>query len=104
MKKQLNTTTIYVLSIISFLCCCFAGLGTFLALPAFIMANNKVKDATLNPDDYEGDFNAMNTAKIVALVALIINGLYLLYNIYFFATTDWDAFMEKFNEAMQQQQ
>ena len=95
MKKQLNTTTIYVLSIISFLCCCFAGLGTFLALPAFIMANNKVKDATLNPDDYEGDFNAMNTAKIVALVALIINGLYLLYNIYFFTTTDWDAFYGK---------
>lgn len=49
MEKQFNPTVIYVLSIISFLCCCFAGLGIVLALPAFIMANGKLKEAEANP-------------------------------------------------------
>ncbi|NVK51559.1 MAG: hypothetical protein HWD85_01400 [Flavobacteriaceae bacterium] len=104
MKKSLNTTVIYILSIVSFLCCCFAGLGILLALPAFLMANSKVKGYEQVPDDYEGDYNAMKTAKIVALVALIINGLYLLYNIYYFATTDWDVFMEQYRKALEQYQ
>lgn len=104
MKKNLNTAIIYILSIFSFLCCCFFGLGTFLALPAFLIANNKVKDATLNPDDYEGDFNAMKTAKTVALVALAINGLYLIYCIYYFSTVDMEVFMEEFRKNMEQYQ
>lgn len=104
MKKKLNPTIVYVLSIVSFLCCCFAGLGTFLALPAFLMANNGVKGAEANPEDYEGDLQAMKTAKTVAIIALAINVLYLLYNIYYFATTDWDAIMEQYNKALEQYQ
>lgn len=104
MKKQLNTTLIYVLSVLSFPFCCCAGLGVFLALPAFIIANNKVKDAMLNPDDYEGDFDAMKTARTVALIALIINGLYFLYNVYFFATTDWDVIMEQYQQELEKYQ
>ena len=82
MKKQLNTTFIYVLSIIGLLCCCFGGLGFLLSGPAYLVAHNKVKDATQNPDDYEGNINAMNTAKTIALVILIINLLCFIYIIY----------------------
>ena len=49
MKKQLNTTLIYVLSILGLLCCCFGGLGFLLSGPAYLMAHNKVKDASENP-------------------------------------------------------
>ena len=73
MKKQLNTTLTYVLSIIGLLCCCFGGLGFLLSGPAFLIARNKIKDATQNPDEFDGNFKAMNTAKIVALIILIIN-------------------------------
>ena len=104
MKKQLNTTLIYVLSVLSFPCCCCAGLGIFLALPAFIISNNKVKNAMLNPDDYEGDFDAMKTAKTVALIALIVNGLYFLYNIYFIATADWSVLMEQYQQELEKYQ
>jgi hypothetical protein len=31
MKKQLNTTLIYVLSIFGLLCCCFGGFGFLLS-------------------------------------------------------------------------
>ena len=104
MKKKLNPTIVYILSIISFLCCCILGLGTFLALPAFLIATKSVKGAEENPEDYEGDLQAMKTAKTVALVALIINGLYLLYSIYSLATTDWDVFMEQYQKALEQYQ
>ena len=100
MKKQLNTTIIYVLSIVGLLCCCFGGLGFLLSGPAFIIANNKVKNATENPDDYDGNLNAMNTAKIVALVSLIINVLYFIHVLYLIFSGGFDESLEKWQEIM----
>jgi hypothetical protein len=100
MKKQLNTTIIYVLSILGLLCCCFGGLGFLLSGPAFLIANNKVKNATENPDDYDGNLNAMNTAKIVALVSLIINVLYFIYVVYLIFSGGFDESLEKWQEIM----
>ncbi len=104
MENQFKPTTIYVLSVISFLCCCFGGLGILLAAPAFIMANNKMKDTEANPDQYESTtVKAIKTAKTVAMIALIINALYFVYTGYALAT-GWDEIVEKFNDALQQAQ
>lgn len=100
MKKTLNTTWVYVLSIIGLLCCCIMGSGVLFSAPAFIMAQNKLKDAQLSPDDYEGDYNAMNNAKLFALIVLIINSLFLIYNVYWLINGGYEEFMEAFNEAM----
>ena len=102
MKKSLNTTLIYILSILGLLCCCFGGLGFLLSGPAYLMANKKLKDAQLNPDDYEGNINAMETAKTVALVVLIINVLYLLYTIYSIATGDFNEVQEEWRKMMEE--
>lgn len=102
MKKKLDPTLIYVLSIVGILCCCFGGLGIFLAVPAYFMANGKIKGAQLSPDEYEGNIKAMNTAKIVALVAVIINVLYLIYTIYAISTVGWDEMMEQSRQMMEQ--
>lgn len=102
MKKQLNTTLTYILSIIGLLCCCFGGLGFLLSGPAFLIANNKLKDATQNPDDYEGSFKAMNTAKIIALIILIINLLYLIYNIYIYYSGGYEEVFQEFQKAMKE--
>jgi len=102
MKKQLNTTLTYVLSIIGLLCCCFGGLGFLLSGPAFLIARNKIKDATQNPDEFDGNFKAMNTAKIVALIILIINLLYLTYNVYVFSSGGFDDVFIQFQEAMKE--
>jgi hypothetical protein len=102
MKKSLNTTLIYVLSILGLLCCCFAGLGFLLSGPAYLIANKKLKEAQLNPDGYEGNANSMETAKTVALVILIINVLYLLYTIYALATGDMSEVQEEWRKMMEE--
>lgn len=102
MKKQLNTTLTYVLSIIGLLCCCFGGLGFLLSGPAFLIARNKIKDATQNPDEFDGNFKAMNTAKIVALIILIINLLYFAYNVYLYSSGGFDDVFVQFQEAMKE--
>ena len=102
MKKQLNTTLIYILSISGLLCCCFGGLGFLLSGPAYLVARNRVKNATENPDDYEGNIYAMNTAKTIALIILIINLLYFIYTIYFIFYSGYDEFIEKWNQAMEE--
>lgn len=99
--KKLNTTLIYVLSSISLLCCCFAGLGILLALPSFLIANKKLKEATLHSEEYDvDDIKAMNTAKTFALVALIINGLTFVYSIYDLATSDFEVIKQEFQNAL----
>lgn len=100
MEKELKPTVVYVLSSISIICCCFAGLGVLLAGPAFIIANNKLKTA----DGTEYGYKSMNSAKTFALVMLIINGLYLLYTIYYFSTGGYDLFMEEIRKGMEQSQ
>ena len=103
--KKLNTTLIYVLSSLSLLCCCFFGLGVLIALPSFLIANKKLKEAEQYSEEYEADdIKAMQTAKTFAMVALAINGLYFVYSIYSIATTDWDTFMQEFNQKMEQYQ
>ncbi len=99
MNKELKPTIVYVLSSISILCCCFAGLGILLAGPAFLIANSKLKTA----DGTELGYKSMKSAKTFALVMLIINGLYLLWSIYSLATTDWDVFMEQYRNALDNQ-
>ena len=76
-KQKLNPTIVYVLAIVGLLCCCFAGSGFILSGVAFIIAHNKIKQVQANPEDYDvASVKAMNTAKTVALVILIINVLY----------------------------
>lgn len=101
--KKLNTTLIYVLSSISLVCCCFAGLGILLALPSFLIANKKLKEATLNPEEYDAEeIKAMSTAKTFAMVALIINGLTFVYCIYDLATSDFEVLKQEFQNALDQ--
>ncbi len=104
MKKQLNPTLVYILSAVGLLCCCFLGSGIFLAGPAFFIANKNIKDAEMNPDDYEGDIKGMKTAKIIALVVLVLNVLMVIRTIYVFSTVGYDGMMEIYNEALEQAQ
>jgi hypothetical protein len=100
--KRLDTTLIYVLSSFSILCCCFGGLGILLALPSYLVANSRLKNAQLDSENYSSEsLTAMNNAKTFALVTLIINGLYFAYSIYSLATTDWDVFIEEYTKALE---
>ncbi|NNE32773.1 MAG: hypothetical protein HKN40_10425 [Winogradskyella sp.] len=104
-QQRLNPAIVYVLAILGLLCCCFGGLGIILALPAYLIANSGLKKASLNPENYDqGNVKAMNTAKIVALVIMIINITYLIMTIYRIYTTGWDELMQQSQEMMEQWQ
>lgn len=104
-QQKLNPTLVYVLAILGLLCCCFGGLGFILAGIAFIIAYNKLNVVKHNPENYEPvSVKSMNTAKIVALVILIINILYLAKVIYSISTVGWDEMMEQSRQIMEQYQ
>lgn len=100
-QQKLSSTTVYVLSVLSLLCCCFWGFGLIFAGIAFYIAQNKLKQVQADPEDYEpNSVQAMNTAKTVAMVMLIINVLYLCYALYKVYTIGWDELMERSREMM----
>jgi hypothetical protein len=85
--QKLNTTLVYILAIVGFLCCCCNGIGVIPAAIGFFIASKGVKQWQANPDAYANG-PAMKTAKTVALVAMILSGLVALYSVYTYATTD----------------
>ncbi|WP_142785660.1 CCC motif membrane protein [Changchengzhania lutea] len=103
--QKLNPTIVYILAITGLLCCCLGGLGFILAGIAYYIAHTKLNEAKLNPENYDpNSMKAMNTAKIVALVILIINVLYFILAIYRISTVGWDELMEPIREAMEEAQ
>lgn len=103
--QKLNPTIVYILAIFGLLCCCVGGLGFILAGIAFFIAHSKLSAAKANPENYDqASVKSMNTAKIVALVILIINILYFLKAIYTLSTVGWDEIMEQSRQMMEQYQ
>lgn len=104
-QQKLNPTLVYVLAILGLLCCCFGGLGFILAGVAFFIAHSKLKEVKLNPENFDASsIKAMNTAKTVAMVILIVNLLYLIMTIYRISTVGWDELMIQSQEMMEQMQ
>ena len=104
-KERLNPALVYILAIIGLLCCCIGGIGFVLAGAAFFIAQTQIKKATENPEAYDlTSVKAMNTAKIVALVILIINILMLIRTIYVISTVGWDEMSEQMMKAIEEAQ
>lgn len=102
-QQKLNPTIVYVLAILGLLCCCIGGLGFILAGIAFFIAHSKLNAVKLNPEGFEPtSIKAMNTAKIVALVILIINILYFIMTIYRISTVGWDELMQQSQDMLEQ--
>ncbi|OUR99025.1 hypothetical protein A9Q86_13230 [Flavobacteriales bacterium 33_180_T64] len=107
-QQKLNPAIVYVLAVVGFLCCCIGGIGFIFAGIAYFIAQSKLKQAAASPQDYDqSSVKAMNTAKIVAMVVLIINVLYLLLTVYRIYTIGWDeltdTFMKSYEEAVKAQ-
>jgi hypothetical protein len=104
-QQKLNPVFVYILAILGLLCCCFGGLGFILAGIAFFIAQSKLKQVAENPEGFEaGSIKAMNTAKIVALVIVVINVLYFLWSIYQISTIGWGEMTEEVMKAFEQAQ
>ncbi|MGJ8685408.1 MAG: CCC motif membrane protein [Nonlabens sp.] len=84
--QKLNTTLVYILSVVGFVLCCCSGIGVIPAAIGFYLANKGVKEYEANPDGYSNG-PAMKTAKTVSLVVTILAALVAAYTLYTYATT-----------------
>lgn len=102
-QKLPNVTIAIVLGILSFLCCCFAGLpGAVIAGIAFLLVQKDDKRYKGNPDLYS-NYAQLKTAKILAIIGIVVGLLYFIYTYYSISQMGgWDGYMEKVKEIMDQ--
>ncbi|TXK79363.1 CCC motif membrane protein [Mesonia sp. K4-1] len=104
-QKLPNATLALVLAIISYVACCLSyGLGGLvLSIIAFVLANKDRKTYLLNPENYD-NYGQVKTARILAIVALILSALIVISSIaalLFFGSLEG---LEQWANEMQQQQ
>jgi len=109
-KQQLpNATLILVFGILSIVtCCCYGVIGLPLGIIALVLANKATTVYAANPELYTG-FQNVKTGKILAIIGIVLNAIYLIYVIWLFATIGYDGmqemqeeWMKGFNENMNQ--
>lgn len=107
-KQQLpNATLILVFGIISIVtCCCYGIIGLPLGIIAVVLANKATKLYASNPELYTG-FQNVKTGNILAIIGIVLNGIYLIYVIWLISTYGFDGIenlqeelMKGFNESM----
>lgn len=103
-QKLPNVTIAMVLSIVSFLCCCFSvGIGGILLSGiALFLVNKDTKLYSENPEDYSNG-NSLKTVKTIAIIGLVIGVITLLWSIYsIISMGGWEAYMEQNQELLEQ--
>ena len=107
-KQQLpNATLILVFGILSIItCCCYGIIGLPLGIIALVLARKATAIYAENPELYTG-FQNVKTGKILAIIGIILNGIYLIYAIWLYSTVGveglqeiQDEFMKGLNEGM----
>ncbi|WP_276391311.1 CCC motif membrane protein [Eudoraea chungangensis] len=95
-EKLPNITLAIVLSILSYICCCFGGLpGALLAGVGYFLVRKDENKYIENPEGYS-NYSQLKTAKVLAIIGIVIGLLYFAiatYNIY--KMGGWEAYMEQ---------
>ncbi|MEZ4802765.1 MAG: CCC motif membrane protein [Gelidibacter sp.] len=100
-KQQLpNATLILIFGILSIVtCCCYGVIGLILGIIAIVMANKATAVYAANPELYTG-FQNVKTGKILAIIGIALNAIYLIYVIWLFSTVGYDGIQEMQQEWM----
>lgn len=102
-QKLPNATLSIVLGIISFIgCCCTSGIGgVILSGIALILAVKDQKTYAENPELYY-NYNQVRTAKIIAIISLVLSLIIVLIYIYMLATGQLENMEEKYLELIEE--
>lgn len=107
-QKLPNATLILVFGILSIVtCCCYGIVGLILGIVALVLAKKATAVYAADPDSYSG-FQNVKTGKILAIIGIILSGIYLLFSIWAVATfgfetlQDQELMQEKIQEMMGQ--
>ena len=102
-KKLPNATLSLILGILSFIgCCCTSGFGgLILSGIALFLAKKDEKTYAQEPELYE-NFNQVKTAKIIAIIGLVLSIITIIIYIYMRSTGQYDEFMENYMEMLEE--
>lgn len=90
-QKLPNTGLIIGLGIASILLCwCYGVLGLILSVVAIILASKSKSIYNESPEDYS-DYSSLNTGKVIAIIGLILNILFLLVIIWMISLLGWEV-------------
>lgn len=108
-QKLPNSTGIIVLGILSIItCCCYGVIGLALGIAGLVMANKAKKLYNESPESYTG-YSNVNTGRILCIVGIVLNVLFIAYMIAVVSYLGWDAIsnpelmQERLNELQQAQ-
>ncbi|MCL6265316.1 CCC motif membrane protein [Flagellimonas myxillae] len=101
-QKLPNSTLILVFGIVSIVtCCCYGVLGLIFGIIALVLANKATKLYMENPENYDG-YSNVKTGKILAIIGIVLNVLYLGYTIFLFSTIGMEGIQEMQREILEQ--
>lgn len=104
-QKLPNATISIVLGIISFIgCCCTSGFGgVILSGIAFFLAKKDEKKYIENPDTYS-NYSQVKTAKIIAIIGLILSLIIVAIYLYLMFTGQLDEMRDTYMEMLEEMQ
>ncbi len=101
-QKLPNDPLAMILAILSIPMCCCWGIGIVPGIIAFVMARKGLTEYSTNSHLYDASSQKnMNTAKILAIVGMILGALYLVYIIVMIATGGMAAYQEQMRELLE---
>ena len=101
-QKLPNATLILVFGIISIVtCCCYGIIGLIFGIIAIVMAKKATETYMANPELYTG-YQNVKVGKILAIIGVVINVIYLGYVIFLFATLGTEGIMNMNQDFMEQ--
>ena len=101
-QKLPNSTLILVFGIISILtCCCYGVIGMIFGIIALVLANKAIDQYLENPEIYSG-YQNVKTGKILAIIGVVLNAIYLCYVIWLFSTMGMSGIQEMQEEMLRE--
>ena len=101
-QKLPNSTLILVFGIISIVtCCCYGVIGLIFGIIALVLAKKATTLYLENPELYSG-FQNVKTGKILAIIGVILNVIYLCYVVWLFMTLGFSGIQDMQEEMMRE--
>lgn len=101
-QKLPNVTLVIGLGVASILLCwCYGILGLILSAIALVIAANSKKVYVQQPELYS-DYGSLKTAKVIAIIGLILNLLFLAFMAWFVIQVGWEVLQSGDEELMRE--
>ena len=97
-----NSTLILVFVILSIVtCCCYGVLGLIFGIVALVLAKKAKQIYLADPEIYSG-YSNVKTGRILAIIGIVLSGLYLILNIAFIAYYGFEGIEEMQQEILRE--